>query len=66
MKVFPGVFLSCLFFLAAWALPAGAATTLSQIGAQIEQNAVVRAEFVQTKQMAALKKPLVTRGQLGV
>ena len=37
---------------------------MSQIGAQIEQNAVVRAEFMQTKQMAALKKPLVTRGKL--
>ncbi len=46
------------------ALSARAASTLAQIGAQIEQHAVVRAEFVQTKQMAALKRPLVTRGRL--
>ena len=37
---------------------------LRQIGAQIEQHSVVRAEFVQTRQMAALKRPLVTRGRL--
>lgn len=37
---------------------------LRQIGAQIEQHAVVRAEFAQTRQMAALKRPLVTRGRL--
>ena len=48
----------------AGALSASAASTLNQIGAQIEQHAVVRAEFVQTKQMAALKRPLVTRGRL--
>ena len=52
--------LGLVFFCA----PVGAADTLSQIGAQIEQHAVIRAEFVQTKQMAALKKPLVTRGRL--
>jgi len=45
------------------ALPAQAADILSQIGAQIEQYPVVRAEFVQTKQMAALKRPLVTSGR---
>lgn len=45
-------------------MSASAASMLSQIGAQIEQHAVVRAEFVQTKQMAALKRPLVTRGRL--
>ena len=41
-----------------------ASDTLAQIGAQIEQYPVLRAEFVQTKQMAALKRPLITRGQL--
>lgn len=46
------------------ALPAQAANTLNQIGAQIEQYPVIRADFVQTKQMAALKKPLVTSGHL--
>lgn len=45
-------------------LPACAAEVLSQIGAQIEQFQVIRAEFVQTKQMAALKRPLVTSGHL--
>ena len=53
-----------LLGLAFLCAPAGAADTLSQIGAQIEQHAVIRAEFVQTKQMASLKKPLVTRGRL--
>ncbi len=43
---------------------AWASDMLSQIGAQIEQHAVVRAEFVQTKQIAALKRPLVTKGRL--
>jgi outer membrane lipoprotein-sorting protein len=37
------------------------ATTL---GARLEQFPVVRADFVQTKEMAAFKKPLVTRGRL--
>jgi hypothetical protein len=40
------------------------ADTLTRIGAQIEKNAVVRAEFTQTKQMAALKRPLATTGRL--
>lgn len=46
------------------AFSARAADTLSQIGSRIEQYPVVRADFVQTKQMAALKRPLVTRGRL--
>lgn len=37
---------------------------LARIGAQIEQHAVVRAEFTQSKQMAAMKRPLVTSGHL--
>jgi len=44
--------------------PACAADVLNQIGAQIEQFQVIRAEFVQTKQMAALRRPLVTSGRL--
>lgn len=38
--------------------------TLAQIGAQLEQHAVIRAEFTQRKQMAAMKRPLVTSGRL--
>jgi hypothetical protein len=38
--------------------------TLSRIGAQMEQYPVVRAEFIQNKQMPALKRPLVTSGRL--
>jgi hypothetical protein len=48
-------------------LPAAASDAqgvLSRVGSQIAQYPVVRAEFVQTKQMAALKRPLVTSGQL--
>jgi hypothetical protein len=37
---------------------------LARIASQIEQYPVVRAEFVQTKQMAALKRPLITTGHL--
>ena len=38
--------------------------TLTRIGAQIEQHAVIRAEFTQRKQIAAMKRPLVTSGRL--
>lgn len=37
---------------------------LAQIGQQIEQHKVVRASFSQKKQMAALKRPLLTEGKL--
>jgi hypothetical protein len=37
---------------------------LARIAAQLEQYPVVRSEFVQSKQMAALKRPLVTGGRL--
>lgn len=55
-----------LLLIAAATLPARATEpdTLARIGAQIEQHAVVRAEFTQSKQMAALKRPLVTTGRL--
>jgi hypothetical protein len=45
-------------------LSAQAAETLARIAAQIEQYPVLRAEFVQSKQMAAMKRPLVTTGRL--
>jgi hypothetical protein len=48
------------------ALPAYSAEPdlLERIGAQIGQHAVVRAEFTQTRQMAAMKRPLATSGRL--
>ena len=59
-------FVSALFVLSFFAglSAAKAEDRLRQIGAQIEQHAVVRAEFVQTRQMATLKRPLITRGRL--
>ena len=39
-------------------------TSLAQISTRLEGHAVVRAEFVQSKKMTALKRPLVTRGRL--
>ena len=55
-----------VFLIASLSLPAMAVEpdTFTRIGAQIEQHAVVRAEFTQTKQMAAMKRPLVTSGRL--
>ena len=56
---------SLLLLVAAFsAVAAAEPDTLTRIGTQIEQHAVVRAEFTQTKQMAALKRPLVTTGRL--
>ncbi len=52
-----------LVFCSAWA-HSDEPALLTRIGAQMEPYAVVRAEFTQTRQMAALKRPLVTRGQL--
>lgn len=49
------------------AIPTGKAAepdTLTRISTQIEQHAVVRAEFTQSKQMAALKRPLITSGHV--
>jgi hypothetical protein len=37
--------------------------TLARIGAQMEQYPVVRSEFVQSKQMPALKRPLIMSGR---
>ena len=55
--------LLCLACMTAWA-QAGEPDLLTRIGAQMEPFAVVRSEFTQTKTMAALKRPLVTRGHL--
>jgi len=53
-----------IVFLLAGAAHAAEPDTLARIGAQIEQYPVVRAEFTQSKQMAAMKRPLVTTGRL--
>lgn len=37
---------------------------LTRIAAQLDRHAVVRAEFAQSKQVAALKRPLLTSGHL--
>lgn len=54
------------FFAFVFVAPAQATEpdALARIGAQIEQYPVVRAEFTQSKQMAALKRPLLTSGRL--
>jgi hypothetical protein len=46
--------------------PLGAAepATLAQIAAQMGQHAVVRADFTQTRQMAIMKRPLVSSGRV--
>lgn len=52
---------------AAWlaAAPAFAQpAALDQIRARLDAHAVVRAEFVQTRTLSALERPLVARGQL--
>ena len=54
-------------FLAAFAgslYAAPADDIAARLGARLEQAPVLRAEFVQTKEMAAFKKPLITRGRL--
>ncbi|AVS68434.1 hypothetical protein C8245_24770 [Paracidovorax avenae] len=55
--------------LALWlALPLHAASagtaTLSSLAQHVAQYPVVRAEFTQTRQMAALKRPVVTTGRI--
>jgi Outer membrane lipoprotein carrier protein LolA-like len=48
--------------------PAAAAPDVAELSRQfaqrLEQRPVLRAEFVQQKQMAAFRKPLITRGRL--
>jgi outer membrane lipoprotein-sorting protein len=60
------VTLALFFFTAALpitTLSAAEASVLDQIGEKISQYPVIRAEFTQTKQMQALKRPLITTGQ---
>lgn len=58
--------LLCTLFAPTYWLSASAAepSTLQQLGSRIEQHAVLRADFTQTKHVAALKRPLVTHGKL--
>ena len=44
-------------------LSAAETSVLDQISEKISQYPVIRAEFIQTKQMQALKRPLITTGQ---
>ncbi|MDP2832975.1 MAG: outer membrane lipoprotein carrier protein LolA [Pseudomonadota bacterium] len=44
--------------------PAQAAPALSQLTARLDQSGVIHADFVQTKTLQALKRPLRTSGQL--
>lgn len=54
-----------LLAVAATAVAAPGADDLAQrLNQRLAQHPVLRAEFVQEKQMAAFKKPLVTRGRL--
>jgi hypothetical protein len=63
LKVLSSLLLAGL--LCSFRLSSAAETdTLARIASQIEQYPVVRAEFVQSKQMAALKRPLITTGRL--
>lgn len=52
---------ACVFSAA---LRAAEVDLLDKIGQKIEQHAVIRAEFTQTKQMQALKRPLITTGKM--
>jgi hypothetical protein len=58
-----------LAFIASVLTPVGGGATpetdlLAQLASQLEQHAIVKASFVQTRQMAALKRPIVTRGHM--
>jgi hypothetical protein len=61
---FPRFLLVVLMSTASLCLAETNVDSLSSIGAQVEQHAVIRSAFTQTKQMAALKRPLITHGQL--
>ena len=56
--------LALLALLSYLPLYAADANALAKISAQVDQYSVVRAEFTQTKQMAAMKRPLITTGKL--
>ena len=58
-----GVLAACLPLTGMSAL-AAEPDALARISAQVEQSPVVRAEFVQSRQIAAMKRPLITSGRL--
>jgi hypothetical protein len=56
-----------LFASESWAADPNASAppnALNRIAEQVDRHAVVRAEFTQSKRMAALKRPLVSSGRL--
>ena len=55
--------IACLL-LVATQVHAQADDLLTRIATQLDKHAVVRAEFVQSKQISGLKRPLQTNGQL--
>jgi len=60
-----GRLIAAAALLASAAAPANAQpAALDQIRARLDAHAVVRAEFVQTRTLAALERPLVARGRL--
>lgn len=61
--------LNLLLAAACWLVSAAAQAITAddiatRLGARLENSPVLRAEFVQTKELAAFKKPVLTRGQL--
>lgn len=67
IKLFFQLFLLTVFSISVSHIaPVHAAETsmLKRIGSKIERHHVVHADFTQTKQMAALKRPLITTGHL--
>lgn len=56
--------LIALLLLACVAAAARADDLAQQLGRRLERHAVLRAEFTQVKQMAAFKKPLVSKGRM--
>jgi hypothetical protein len=59
-----GSWAAFLALLLTLALPAHAAPALSQLTARLDQAPVIHADFVQTKTLKALKRPLRTAGQM--
>ncbi|MGP1716151.1 MAG: LolA family protein [Methylophilus sp.] len=61
-------YLSMMLWVAMWVMPAMAAdkseALLQEISQQLAKQGNLQVDFVQTKQMAALKKPLVMKGAL--
>jgi hypothetical protein len=68
MPLFRSLSLVALFFGIAFslagALPAHAASPLAQLADRLEQSGIIHADFIQTKTLQALKRPLRTSGQI--